>query len=98
MLSDDQKGLGFAFSWLIHSAGISCARHDMAGELGPQISTGITCSTSARKKQSQPDNQQCQQPPSQDKNTQIKLTATSPFPQGQCTAARFLPQGLWNIV
>ena len=92
-----RKGLILHFHRL-HSAGISCARYDIAGEFGPLMSTGITCSTSARNKQSQPDNQQCQQFPSQDKNTQIKPTATSPLPGGQCPAAKLLPENLRNTL
>ena len=92
-----RKGLILHFHRL-HSAGISCARYDIAGEFGPLMSTGITCSTSARNKQSQPDNQQCQQFPSQDKNTQIKPTATSPLPGGQCPAAKLLPENLGNTL
>lgn len=82
----------------LHSAGISWARYNIAGEFGPLMSNGITCSTSAKNKQSQPDNRQCQQFPSQDKNTQIKPTVTSHLPGGWCPTAQLLPDNVGNTL
>lgn len=82
----------------LHSSGISCARYSMAGEFGPLMSTGITCSTLARKEQRQPDNQQCQYFPFQYKTTDIRPTLLSPLPGRWCPAAKLLPKNFKNIL